>query len=213
MSFCQTSDQPLSNSPFLFKICLFRNSVIVKVALFVIWFEFCSDLSCILPKFVTFAKICYPRKTSLITNRPFFAMSFGKPFITSCQSRYFRQICHSCKNRHLTTCQFLSFHLNIWPNPWWMFGTLTIFVEICLLSIFPSLSPHLRFYQIVDGFLLNSPFSRFVVSLSQSLPNSPVRFAKYVIFVKATITHMPLLSSCFNFCQTLNKFFPNLSFS
>ena len=194
MSFCQTSDQPLSNSPFLFKICLFRNSVIVKVALFVIWFEFCSDLSCILPKFVTFAKICYPRKTSLITNRPFFAMSFGKPFITSCQSRYFRQICHSCKNRHLTTCQFLSFHLNIWPNPWWMFGTLTIFVEICLLSIFPSLSPHLRFYQIVGGFLPIFPHLPF-------LWKSP------------TVNMTVLLSHCLNPCQIRRYVSQNMSFS
>ena len=37
-------------------------------------------------------------------------------------------------------------------------------------------------------------------------------FTKYVIFVNPTIMDMPLLSSCFKFCQTLNNFFPNLSF-
>ena len=40
------------------KFAFFENSVIVKVAFFVISFEFCSNLSCyILPKFAIFAKI------------------------------------------------------------------------------------------------------------------------------------------------------------
>ena len=102
----------------------------------------------------------------------------------------------------------LSSHLNIWPNIWWIFATLAIFVEICLLSIFPSLSPHLRFCQIVDGFLPNSPFSQIchfcqnrqlliclfcclVVSILAKLTG----FAKYVIFVKPTIMDIFL-----NFC-------------
>ena len=106
--------------------------------------------------------VCYNRHLSRCL-LPLFIISlwiFVKPLITSCQIRHRRKICHCPKNRQLSTCPFLSSHLNIWPNPWWMFGTLTIFVEICLLSIFPSLSPHLRFYQIVGGFLLNSPFSQ-----------------------------------------------------
>ena len=106
------------------------------------------------------------------------------------------------------------------------FGTLAISVEIYLFSIFPSLSPQMRFCQTVDGFLPNSPFSQichfcvnrhlsiclfccFIVSVLAKFAG----FAKYVIFVKPTIIDMPLLSSCFNFCQTLNKFLPNLSFS
>ena len=150
---------------------------------------------------------------------------FVKPLITSCQIRHLRKICHCPKNRQLSTCPFLSSHLNIWPNPWCIFGTLTIFVEICLLSIFPSLSPHSRFYQIVGGFLLNSPFSRIchfcehrqlsiwlfcclIVSILAKLA-----VAKYAIFVKPAIIDMPLLSSCSNFFQTLNNYFPNLSFS
>ena len=149
-----------------------------------------------------------------------------KPLITSCQIRHLRKICHCPKNRQLSTCPFLSSHLNIWPNPWWIFGTLTIFVEICLLSIFPSLSPDLRFYQVVGGFLLNSPFSQILpflwktptvnmtVLLSHCLnPCQTRRFRKICNFVKPTIIDMPLLSSCSSFCQTLNNFFPNLSFS
>ena len=137
--------------------------------------------------------------------------------ITSCQIRHLCKICHCPNNRQLSTCPFLSSHLNIWPNPWCIFGTPTIFVENCLLSIFPSLSPHLRFYQIVGGFLLNSPFSQIchvcenrqlsiwlfcclIVSILAKL----AAFAKYVIFVKPTIIDMPLLSSCSNFLQTLN---------
>ena len=78
----------------------------------------------------------------------------------------------------------------------------SIFAEICPfhlnlpcsyynhhLSRFPSLSLYLSFCQTFGGFL-----PKFV------------NFAKFVIFVKPTIIDMPLLSSCFNFCQTY-KFF------
>ena len=78
----------------------------------------------------------------------------------------------------------------------------------------------MRFCQTVDGFLPNSPFSQichfcvnrhlsiclfccFIVSVLAKFAG----FAKYVIFVKPTIIDMPLLSSCFNFYQTLNKLF------
>ena len=44
------------------KFAFFEKSVIVKVAFFVISFEFCSNHSCIIPKFAIFAKICHPRK-------------------------------------------------------------------------------------------------------------------------------------------------------
>ena len=47
-----------------------------------------------------------------------FLKMFVKPLITSCQ------ICH-----------FLSSHLNIWPNPWWIFGILAIFAKICLYRL------------------------------------------------------------------------------
>ena len=46
---------------------------------------------------------------------------FVKPLITACQIRYLCKICHCPKNRQLSTCPFLSSHLNIWPNPWWFF--------------------------------------------------------------------------------------------
>ena len=81
----------------------------------------------------------------------------------------------------------------------------------------------MRFCQTVDGFLPNSPFSQichfcvnrqlsiclfccFIVAVFAKFAD----FAKYVIFVKPTIIDMPLLSSCFNFCQTY-KFLPNKS--
>ena len=45
------------------KFAFFEKSVIVKVAFFVISFEFCSNLSCyILPKFAIFSNICHPCK-------------------------------------------------------------------------------------------------------------------------------------------------------
>ena len=139
-----------------------------------------------------------------------------KPLIISCQIRHLRKICHCPKNRKLSTYPFLSSHLNIWLNPWWIFGTLTIFVKICLLSIFPSLSPHLRFYQLVGGFLLNSPFSQIChfcesrqlsiwlfLCLIVSIVAKFAGFAKYVIFVKPTIIDMPLLSTAISKCNIL----------
>ena len=117
----------------------------------------------------------------------------------------------------LSTCPFLSSHLNIWPNPWWIFGRLTIFVEICLLSIFPSLSPHLRFYQIMGGFFLNSPFSQIChFCENRQLPiwlfcclivSNLAKFVIWCHFSKLTIIDMPLLSPCFNFCQTFKQIF------
>ena len=120
-----------------------------------------------------------------------------------------------------------------------MFGTLAIFAEMrrsrlhlpfsycnSYLSRFPSLTPQLRFCKTFDGFLPNSPFSlicHFCVTRQLSIClfccfivpvlTKFAGFAKYVIFVKPTIIDMLLLSSCFNFCQTLNTFVPNLSFS
>ena len=35
----------------------------------------------------------------------------------------------------MSTSHFLSSHLNIWPNPWWIFGTLVIFDEIYLYHL------------------------------------------------------------------------------
>ena len=173
------------------KFAFFRKSVIVKEAFIVLSFEFCSNFSCILPKFTIFAKIFYPRK-NLFTNRPFFAIFFviwifGKPFITSYQMFtrivIFVKIANSqhasfvisfdfCQTLWIAAkfaisviipfvkmplfvisfvnflktfvkpwitsyqiCHFLSSHLNIWPNPWWIFGILAIFAEICLYRL------------------------------------------------------------------------------
>ena len=44
------------------KFAFFEKSVIVKEAFKILSFEFCSNFSCILPKFAIFGKICYPRK-------------------------------------------------------------------------------------------------------------------------------------------------------
>ena len=38
------------------------------------------------------------------------------------------------------------------------------------------------------------------------------KFATFVIFIKPTLIDMPVLSSCFDFYQTVYKFLPNLSF-
>ena len=121
---------------------------------------------------------------------PLFVISFeylAKPLMNVWHTH------HICRNLPFVNIPLFVTSFEVLPDRGWIlahFPTFAIFVKIA-----------------------NCQYDCFVVSLSQSLPNSPVRFAKYVIFVKATITHMPLLSSCFNFCQTLNKFFPHLSFS
>ena len=133
-------------------------------------------------------------------------MSFTKAFITSCQSRYFRKICRFCKKRQLSTCHFLSSHLNISPNPWWIFGILAIFVGICLYRLNLPFSYNHYLYKIpvfVFSFKFCQTFDRF--------------FQKFVDFAKMaqkpTINEILLLSSCFNFCQTFDKFLPNWPFS
>ena len=110
-------------------------------------------------------------------------------------------------------------------KPLMNFGTLAIFVEICLFLLnlpfsyynrhlwrFPSLSLQLRFCQTFNGSCPILPFLKFAIfakiaifcqtfTCNESFAKF-ANFAKYVIFVKPTIIDMPLLSSCLHFCQT-----------
>ena len=143
-------------------------------------------------------------------------MSSVKPFITSCQSRYFCHICHFCKNRQPSTCHFLSSHLNIWPNPWWIFAILAILAEICLyrLNLLFPYNHHLS--GIGSCYLYKMPVSVVLFKFCQTLDRffqKFVDFAKIAFLLTPTINDIPLLSSCFNCCQTLNKFLPNWPFS
>ena len=151
---------------------------------------------------------------------------FVKPLITSCQIRHLCKICHCRKNRQLSTCPFLSSHLNIWPNPWWFFWHTR---HICRNLPFVNIPLFVTSFEVLPDrwwILAQFPFSQichFWVNrqlsiclfccLIVSILAKFAGFAKYVIFVKPTIIDMPLLSSWFNFCQILKKFLPNLSFS
>ena len=224
-------DMPVSSSCFNFyqSFYQFFQKFVICVKLQLSTYLVChliwilASLKWIVAQFAIFVTIA-------VVKMPLFVISlqiFVKPSITSCQIRHLRKIFHGPKNRQLSTLPFLSSHLNIWPNPWWMFGTLAIFLEICLCQYSP---PHHLIWGFARPLMDSCPIPRFlkfaiftkiancqhacfVVSLSQSLPNSPV--SQNVIFVKPTIIdyQLPLLSSYFNFCQTLNKFLPNLSFS
>ena len=124
---------------------------------------------------------------------PLFVISFeylAKPLMN------FWHTHHICRNLSFVNIPLFVTSFEVLTRSW---------VASCAIPHFP------RFVIFVKN--ANCQYDCHVVSLSQSLPNSPVRFAKHVIFVKPTIIDMPLFSSCFNFCQTLNKFFPNLSFS
>ena len=84
---------------------------------------------------------------------PLFVISFVKPLITSCQ------ICHFPKNPQLSTCHVLSSDLNIWPNSWWIFGTLNIF-----LAKFAFIAFRLS---LLDGFITTVKFGKaFVYAIS-----------------------------------------------
>ena len=135
-------------------------------------------------------------------------MSFVKPFITSCQSRYFCHICHFCKNRQPSTCHFLSSHLNIWPNPWWIFAILAILAEIFLyrLNLLFPYNHHLS--GIGSCYLYKMPVSVVLFKFCQTLDRffqKFVDFAKIAFLLTPTINDIPLLSSCFNCCQILAK--------
>ena len=113
---------------------------------------------------------------------PLFVISL---YITSRQIRHLRKIC-DWPNRQLSTWPFLSSHLNIWPNPWWIFGTPAIFVEICLKSIFPSLSRTL-FGILPDRWWILAQFPTF---------------SNFPFLWKLPTVNMPLLLSyCLNPCQ------------
>ena len=150
--------------------------------------NFCQTFDNFLPNSPSSQNLSLSLKSPTI-NIPLFVISFeylAKPLMN------FWHTHHICRNLSFVNIPLFVTSFEVLPDRGWIlahFPTFAIFVKIA-----------------------NCQYDCFVVSLSQSLPNSPVRFAKYVIFVKPTIIDMPLLSSCFNFCQTLNKFFPNLSF-
>ena len=114
---------------------------------------------------------------------PLFVISFeylAKPLMN------FWRTHHICRNLPFVNIPLFVTSFEVLPDRGW------------ILAHFPT------FAILTDCF---DCYDCFVVSLSQSLQNSPVRFAKYVIFVRATIIHMPLLSSCSSFCQTFENFF------
>ena len=138
---------------------------------------------------------------------------FVKPLKTLCQICHLRKFVIVLKIANYMHLFVISFEylakplMNFWHTRY-ICGNLP-FVNIAFLP------PHLRFCQIMDGFLLNSPFSQIshfcenrqlticlfccvVISILAKFAG----FAKYVIFVKPTIIDIPLLSSCFNICQT-----------
>ena len=87
----------------------FEKSVIVKEAFIVLSFEFCSNFSCILPKFAIFAKICYPRKICNYQQAIFrhLIWIFGKQLITSCQTLAKIVIFVKIKQSTCLVCHFI----------------------------------------------------------------------------------------------------------
>ena len=126
-----------------------------------------------------------------------FSKIFVKPLITSCQ------ICHFPKNRQLSTCHFLSSHFNIWPKPWWIFGILVIFAEICLYRLNLPFSYNRYLYKIAV-FVFSFKFCQSFDGFFQKF----FGFVKHGIFVKnpqlmasffchlVLIFAKPLINSC-----------------
>ena len=88
-------------------------------------------------------------------------------------------------------------------NPWWIFVNILFFITS--FEVLPDRWWLLAQLPIFSN--LPCQYACFVVSLSQSLPNSTVSqkmpFSQNQdrLLVKTTIIDMPLLSSCFNFCK------------
>ena len=155
-----------------------------------------------------FHKICHFRKTH--NRHASFVISSFEFWQTSNELLPNSPPSHNVIFLKIANCQHPTFCHLIWIFGQTLddfFGTLAISVEIYLFSIFPSLSPQMRFCQTVDGFLPNSPFSQichfcvnrhlsiclfccFIVSVLAKFAG----FAKYVIFVN------PQLSTCL-FCD------------
>ena len=116
------------------KFAFFEKSVIAKVTFFAVSFEFCSNFSCILPKFAIFGKFAILVKISNYQQAIFSSshLNFCKPLITSCQIRYFHQICHFVK---IANSQHGSFVIsfNFLANLKWIvakFG-ISVIITIC----------------------------------------------------------------------------------
>ena len=112
-------------------------------------------------------------------------MSFGKPFITSCQSRYFRQICHSCKIKSPTVnMPLFVISFEYLAKPLW-FGILAIFAIIYLYRLnLPFSHNHYLYKRPV--FVVSFKFCQTCDRLLQKFDD----YTKNGIFVKT------LLSTC-----------------
>lgn len=83
-----------------------------------------------------------------ILYKPFMnsSQSFDKPFINSCQTRYFRQIWNVCKNSQQSTC--LLCHLSrIYAKLQWIVAKFATFVIIAICRDSPFCHPVLTFLQ------------------------------------------------------------------
>ena len=139
----------------------------------------------------------------------------------------------------MSRCLFLLSHSNIWPNPWWIFGTLAIFVEVCLFLLnlpfsyynrhlwrFPSLSLQLGFYQTFNGSCPILPFLKFAIfakiaNCQYASFVVPFKFFARPLHVMNPLPNSPISQEC-HFRKTHNyrhasfvilpTFLPNLSF-
>ena len=114
------------------------------------------NLKRIVAQFAIFAMI------AICQDAPFchLLVIFVNPLITSCQIRHLRKICHCPKNCQLSTCPFLSSHLNIWPNPWWIFRHTRHF---CPTLPFVNIPLSVTSFEVLPDrrwILPNSPFSQ-----------------------------------------------------
>ena len=198
------------------KFAFFRKSVIVKEAFIVLSFEFCSNFSCILPKFTIFAKIFYPRK-NLFTNRPFFAIFFviwifGKPFITSYQM--FTRIVIFVKianSQHASFVISFDFCQTLWIAAKF---AISVIIPICQDAPFCHLFCQLfrNFCQTLDNFLPN--LSLFVISFEYlTKPLMNFWHTRHFCWNLPLSSKFPIFLRCPFFYSHLNFAKPLMDFS
>ena len=169
-------------------------SVIVKVALFV--------MSCILPKFVIFAKICYPRENLQLPTDHFSPCHLASHSLLLAKVAIFAKLSFLLKSPIVNMPLFV-ISFEYLAKPLMNFGILAIFAEICLYRLnlpflynqylykMPVFVVSFRFCQTFDRF-----FQKFVDFTKKwhfrKNPQLTTSFFCYLVLIFAK----PLINSC-----------------
>ena len=140
--------------------------------------DFCQTFDNFLPNSPSSQNLSLSWKSPTI-NMPLFVISFeylAKPLMN------FWHTHHICRNLSFVNIPLFVTSFEVLTRSW---------VDSCSVPHFPTFAIFVK--------NANCQYDCLVLSLFQSLPNSPVRFGKFVIFVKSPFVKMPLFVISFEY--------------